>query len=98
MPVPPVVPVGPVVPSDFGAGVFLVPSRTPAIGALISGSWIWLAGVPGGTSTVVTISCPPTRVIVMVRSSATAGQVAAANPPTNRASVIAERKIFRLIV
>jgi hypothetical protein len=95
-PVFPVAPVGPVAPFDCGE-FFLVPSWTPAIGALISGSLIWSAGVPGGTSTVVTISWPPTSVTVIVRSSATAGQVATAKPATNRASVSPERKIFRLI-
>ena len=73
------------------------PSSTFFTRALISGSWIASGGVPGGTSTVVTTSWPPSSVIVMTRSSARAGNEATPKPATSRARVAAPKRIFLVI-
>ena len=73
------------------------PSSTFWIGALSAGSWIASGGVPGGTSTVVTTSWPPTRVMVIVRSSASAGNDARLKPATKMVTVSTPKRIFRVI-
>ena len=46
---------------------------------------------------MVTTSWPPTRVIVIVRSSASAGKAAKLKPATKSVTVSTPKRIFRVI-
>src|SRR5919198_4598278 len=79
-----------------GCGCAGVMSWTATIGVVTPGILIWSTGVPGGTSTVTVICCPPSSVTSSVRCSADAGIVAAPKPARNNPAVANPMSSLRL--